>query len=72
MLVSEAANKLGMSTQLLRLALQQNKFDFGVAVKTSANRWAYYINPKRLERYINGEMEILNNFVADSDSPNIT
>lgn len=54
MLVSEAAKKLGMNTQTLRLALQQGRFDFGTAVKTSEKRWTYYICEKRLERYING------------------
>ena len=54
MLVSEAAKKLGMNTQTLRLALQQRLFPFGVAVKTSENRWTYYINQKRLERYLEG------------------
>ena len=54
MLVSEAAEKLGMNTQTLRLALQQRLFPFGVAVKTSENRWTYYINQKRLERYLEG------------------
>lgn len=55
MLVSEAAKKLGMSTQTLRLALQQGLFDFGTAVKTSENRWTYYINPTRLESYLEGK-----------------
>ena len=54
MLVSEAAEKLGMNTQTLRLALQQRLFPFGVAVKTSENRFTYYINKKRLERYLEG------------------
>lgn len=54
MLVSEAAKRLGMSTQTLRLALRQGLFDFGTAVKTSDNRWTYYINPTRLERYLEG------------------
>lgn len=54
MLVSEAANKLGMNTQTLRLALQQRLFPFGVAVKTSENRYTYYINTKQLERYLEG------------------
>ena len=55
MLVEDAAKTLGMSPQTLRLALRQKLFSFGVAVKTSENRWTYYINPKRLERYLNGE-----------------
>lgn len=54
MLVEQAAKRLGMSTQSLRLALQQGLFDFGVAVKTSENRYTYYINPKRLEQYLEG------------------
>ena len=54
MIVSEAAKKLGMNTQTLRLALQQEKFDFGTAVKTSENRWTYYVNPNRLEKYLEG------------------
>lgn len=54
MLVSEAAKKLGMNTQTLRLALRQGRFNFGTAVKTSENRWTYYINPTRLEKYLEG------------------
>ena len=54
MLVEQAAKQLGMNTQTLRLALQQEKFDFGVAVKTSENRFTYYINPKRLKMYMEG------------------
>ena len=52
MLVSEAAEKLGMNPQTLRLALQQRLFPFGVAVKTSEKRWTYYINDERLESYL--------------------
>ena len=55
MLVSEAAKKLGMSTQTLRLALQQGLFPFGRAVRTSEKRYTYYINPMRLEKYLGGE-----------------
>ena len=54
MLVSEAAKRLGMNTQTLRLALQQGRFNFGTAVKTSENRWTYYINQTRLEKYLEG------------------
>ena len=56
MLVSKAAEQLGMSTQTLRLALQQRLFPFGVAVKTSENRYTYHINPVMLERYLKGEV----------------
>lgn len=54
MLVSEAAKQLEMNTQTLRLALQQGLFDFGVAVRTSPNRYTYYINESRLEKYLGG------------------
>lgn len=54
MRVDEAAKKLGMSTQTLRLALQQRLFDFGEAVKTSSNRYTYYINTRRLQLYLEG------------------
>ena len=57
MLVSEAAKKLNMNTQTLRLALQQGLFPFGVAIKTSEHRFTYYINPTRLERYLEGRYE---------------
>ena len=54
LLVSDASKKLGMTTQTLRLALQQNKFSFGVAIRTSPNRYVYYINRNRLEKYLKG------------------
>ena len=54
MLVSEAAKKLDMNTQTLRLALQQGLFPFGVAVKTSENRYTYKIFTNRLEKYLEG------------------
>ena len=63
MLVSEAASQLGMSPQTLRLALQQNLFPFGKAIKTSENRYTYYINDRLLELYVKGCVyeEIFNN-----------
>lgn len=54
MIVSEAAKLLGMNTQTLRLALRQGLFDFGVAIRTSDNRFTYYINEKRLMSYLEG------------------
>lgn len=55
MLVSEAAKKLDMNPQTLRLALQQGLFPFGVAVKTSENRYTYKIFDNRLEKYLEGK-----------------
>ena len=54
MLVEEAAKVLQMNPQTLRLALQQGLFPFGVAVKTSENRYTYKIFTKRLEKYLEG------------------
>ena len=56
MLVSEAAKKLKMTPQTLRLGLQQRVFNFGEAIKTSDNRFVYHINEKALERYLKGEL----------------
>ena len=54
MLVEEAAKRLQMNPQTLRLALQQGLFPFGVAVKTSSNRYTYKIFTNRLEKYLEG------------------
>ena len=54
MLVEEAAKRLEMNPQTLRLALQQGLFPFGVAIKTSENRYTYKIFTKRLEQYLEG------------------
>lgn len=57
MLPEEAAKRLGMSTQTLRLALQQGLFPFGVAVRTSQKRYTYKIFETRLEKYLEGDYE---------------
>lgn len=70
MLVSDAAKELGMNVQCLRLALQQNLFNFGVAVKTSEKRYVYYINETRLRAYLEGRDYAKNNtttFMHDTD-----
>ena len=54
MLVSEAAKQLGMTTQTLRLGLQQDKFPFGTAIRTSEKRFTYYVNEERLKNYMEG------------------
>lgn len=64
MRVDEAAKLLGMNTQTLRLGLRQNLFPFGSAVLTSKNRYTYYINPTRLERYLKGE----DMYIKDTDN----
>ena len=54
MLVTEAAKKMGINPQTLRLGLQQRLFPFVEAIKTSENRYTYYINRNRLEQYLDG------------------
>ena len=44
MSVSECASVMGCSEQFIRMGLQQKVFPWGYAVKTSKNRWTYYIN----------------------------
>ena len=53
--VQEAARMLGISEQYLRIALRQEKFCFGTAVKLSERRWTYYINRNKLLEYLGGE-----------------
>lgn len=45
-----------MNTQTLRLALQQDKFPFGKAIRTSPNRFTYFINEEALKRYLRDEL----------------
>jgi hypothetical protein len=48
--IQEAAQVMGVTPRFLQLALQQNKFDFGVAVE--GERWVYYINTERFIKYM--------------------
>lgn len=54
--VIEAAERMGVSDQFLRIALQQEKFPFGTAIKLSEYRWTYYINSAAFEKFMNGEL----------------
>jgi hypothetical protein len=56
MTVEEAAKILEasncrMTPQLIRLGLQQNRLPFGVAIKTSPNRWTYKIIDKKVYEF---------------------
>lgn len=53
--VNDAAKQMGVTGDLLREALKQDKFPFGVAVKME-KRWAFYINPVAFEKYLSGEL----------------
>ena len=52
--VNEAAAQMGITGDLLREALKQDKFPFGVAVRME-KRWAFYINPVAFGLYMRGE-----------------
>ena len=52
--IKDASKLLGISKQGLRLALQQRLFnEFGIAVKHK-DEYSYYINRKRLQKYLEG------------------
>jgi hypothetical protein len=48
--IQEAAAIMGVTPRFLQLALQQNKFPFGIGVEME--RWAYYINTERFIHYM--------------------
>ena len=50
--VKEAASKLNVGVHPLRLAIQQNKYDWGVAVKVGKNRYTYILNKNKFKEYI--------------------
>ncbi len=67
--VNDAARLLGMAQETVRKGLQQRVFPWGYAIRTSENRWAYFINEKRfyeIERLI--DVELIAN---DTDFPSI-
>ena len=47
LLPEEAALYLGLSKDTVRRGLQQGIFPWGYAIKTSKNRWTYFINANR-------------------------
>lgn len=47
MLPEVAATYLGMDKKTVREGLQQGVFPWGYAIRTSENRWVYFINAKR-------------------------
>ena len=54
--VVEAAKIMDVDPQFLRIGLQQGRFPFGVAVKME-KRWAYYVNAKRFNAYLEGALD---------------
>lgn len=51
--VAEAAARMGVNPQFLRMGLRAGRFPFGTAV-FMGKRWSYYINRERFERYMAG------------------
>lgn len=51
--VEQAAARMGVSPQFLRLGLQRKKFPFGAAINMGQG-WSYYINARRFEMYMAG------------------
>lgn len=50
--IKKAAELMNCSEQFLRVALQQGKLPFGVAVKMSKHNYTYYINPTQFYAYL--------------------
>jgi transcriptional regulator with XRE-family HTH domain len=49
--VAEAAKRLGVCQQAVRVALQQGTAPYGYAWKVKS-KWSYHISPKKLDDYI--------------------
>jgi hypothetical protein len=51
--ILEASKVMNVTPRFLQLALQQKRFNFGIAVE--GDRWTYYINTERFIKYMKGE-----------------
>lgn len=52
MTIAEAAKKMGVSQQFLRIGLQRGIFNFGHALKMTGQRHTYYICADKFNKYI--------------------
>ena len=50
--VEEAGRIMGVTAQFVRVTLQQDKVDWGYAVRMSGGRYTYYINEERLKAWL--------------------
>lgn len=48
----DVADALGISVQAVRVGLQQGRFPFGTAIKTSETKYTYAIYPRAFEEYV--------------------
>ena len=60
-----AAKVIGKAEDFIRWGLQQERFTFGVAVRTGENRWSYHISPKLLAEYSGVPLGVINKMVED-------
>jgi len=51
---AQAAKRLGVNPQAVRVALQQGTAPYGYAWKAK-NKWAFHISPKKLDEYIGAQ-----------------
>lgn len=54
--VKDAADKMNVSPQFVRIGLQRKLLPIGVAVKMSS-KWTYHISPKLLDEYLGNELK---------------
>ena len=64
--VKEAAKRLGIGEQHVRMALQQKTLPIGSATKLSDKRWAYHISPALLEDYVSGKTYLLKELIKQN------
>lgn len=50
--VEEAGRVIGMRAQAIRVGLQQQRIDFGIAVQKPNGRWTYNISKVKLCEYV--------------------
>lgn len=55
--VEEVAAQMKIAPKTLRIALQQGKFPFGSAIRTS-ERWVYYINEAQFKSWKEGKLNV--------------
>lgn len=64
--VKEAAKRLGIGEQHVRMALQQKTLPIGAATKLSDKRWVYHISPALLEEYVSGRTYLLKELIEQN------
>lgn len=62
--VIQAAALMNKSAQFVRIGLQRDRLDFGVAVQKDNGRWSYHISPHKFCEYMGMTQEELKNEVS--------